>query len=458
MKFRLTASVIILSLFLVSFSSAKKNQTTPGYKSQSPAPTLATETLVAGSIPASPTQTITSPNEVTASPEPSLGNFTGTLVNGSGGGIPEGQKVSLVGLDKDQTGSYQKVLELQTPINHDGSYSFTGVKISLNRAFLIVASYQGVEYQSNPVIVTDATTDFSIPVTVYDKANDFNTLIVDQVHLKFDYTSQSAIQVTELFVVTNPGKLVVVVASDGSTIPFLKIPAAAASVQYQLAQGSTQLLTATGGFALLPGADKQYGFLASFSLPYSRSLKYDQLFALPVTSLEVFVPQGMRLSSKQLTAGAAQTIQNQTYLMYQATKMAAGSSLSLALSGKPGSSTGFKFDRQTILWIIIGLVGVLLIGAGMYFYLHDRSLFMKEEQFYLKELEAQEEEIEEGASGEDQESIKEALSALDDLYKTGEIAQEAYDQQQEVLKERLKGISSSEAEKTANQNPDTIIE
>jgi hypothetical protein len=221
MKFRLTASVIILSLFLVSFSSAKKNQTTPGYKSQSPAPTLATETLVAGSIPASPTQTITSPNEVTASPEPSLGNFTGTLVNGSGGGIPEGQKVSLVGLDKDQTGSYQKVLELQTPINHDGSYSFTGVKISLNRAFLIVASYQGVEYQSNPVIVTDATTDFSIPVTVYDKANDFNTLIVDQVHLKFDYTSQSAIQVTELFVVTNPGKLVVVVASDGSTIPFL---------------------------------------------------------------------------------------------------------------------------------------------------------------------------------------------------------------------------------------------
>ena len=313
-------------------------------------------------------------------PGTSLGNITGTLANGSGGGIPDGQNVTLVGLDQDQTGSFQKALELQSPVNHDGSYSFTGVEVALNRAFMVVTSYGGVEYQSDPVIVKDATTNFSIPITIYDKTNDFNILTVDQVHLKFDVSSQNVIQVTELFIVTNPGKQVVVVSSDGTSIPFLQVPAGASSVQFQLAQGSAQLLNATGGFALLPGADKQYGFLVSFSMPYVKSLKYNQLFTLPISSLTVFVPQGMRLSGEQLAAAGPQTIQSQTYLMYQSNKMAAGSSLSLALSGTPGASTGFNLDRQTIVLISIGFVGILFIGAGIYLFLRDRSRILKEEQ------------------------------------------------------------------------------
>jgi len=196
----------------------------------------------------------------TAMPGTSLGIITGTLVYGSGGGIPDGQNVTLVGFDQDQTGSYQKALEIQSQVNRDGSYSFTGVELALNRAFLIITNYGGVEYQSDPVIVKDATTKYSIPITIYDKTNDFNVLTVDQVHLKFDLSSQNVIQVTELYIVTNPGKQVVVVSSDGATIPFLASSRGAGSVQYQLAQGSAQLLECYRGvLALLPGADKQYG-------------------------------------------------------------------------------------------------------------------------------------------------------------------------------------------------------
>ena len=249
---------------------------------------------------------------------------------------------------------------------------------------------------------------------------------------------------TELYIVTNPGKLVVVVTSDGTTIPFVKIPAGAGSVQYQLSQGSAQLLNAPGGFALLPGADKQYGFLASFSMPYGRSLKYDQLFVLPVASLTVFVPQGMRLSGAQFTAAGAQTIQSQTYLTYQTKKLAAGSSLSLALSGKPGASTGFKFDRQTIVLIGIGLVGILSIGVGVYLYLHDRSRFLQEEQKELEGQEEHDEEIEEDTLGEDRDSIMDAMIVLDDQYQAGEIPQENYEERREELKERLKSILSSQ--------------
>ena len=231
------------------------------------------------------------------------------------------------------------------------------------------------------------------------------------------------------------------VTSDGSTVPFLQVPAGASSIQYQLAQGSAQLLNATGGFALLPGTDKQYGFLVSFKMPYNSSLKYNQLFTLPVSSLTVFIPQGMRLSGGQLTAAGAQTIQSQTYQMYQSNKMAAGSSLSLAMSGTPGVSTGFNFDRQTIVLISIGIVGILLILLGIYLYIRDRTRLMNEEKEAQDEKDGQ---FKSDALGDDRNDIMDAMIALDDQYKAGEIPKEAYEMRRMELKERLKRILTTQ--------------
>jgi hypothetical protein len=455
MKFRLSALAILLCMFLGACSLAEDITPPPGYTHPASAPTLEPITPTAvvpttvppatatGVITPATTRSSTPAANGATTPGASLGTFTGILSNGSGGAIPAGQNVTLVGLDQDQTGSYQKVSEAQTPVNGDGSYRFTNVAVALNRAFLIISSYEGVEYQSDPVIAKDATTNYSIPIIIYDKTNDFNGLTVDQIHLKFDLSSQNVIQVTELYIVTNPGKQVVFVTSDGTAIPFLPVPTGASSVQFQLAQGSAQLLNATGGFALLPGADKQYGFQASFSMPYTNTLKYNQLFTLPVSSLTVFVPQGVHLSGEQLTSAGPQTIQSQTYTMYQSNKMAAGSSLSLALSGKPGTSTGLPFDRQTLTLIGVGVVGLMLIGAGIYLYMRDRTRIQKEELEEQRVLQMQEEPIEGDALGDDSDDIMDAMIALDDQYKAGEIAREPYEKRRNELKERLKGILAS---------------
>ena len=445
MKYRLTAFIIFFSLALASCSLAEDITPPPGYQAPTSAPTVAptsqtpqatwtTEpaTVTAEASPAS-TQSTTPSADVIATPGASLGNITSSLVNGSGGGIPEGQKVTLEGFDKDQTGNYQKVMELTAPVDPNGSYSFKGVDVPQERAFIISTSWGGVEYQSDPIIVSDATTDFSIPLTIYEKTDDLNILSFNQVHLIFDLSSQDVLQVTELFIVTNPGKQVVVVPSDGTTIPFINIPKNAGSVQFQLSQGSAQLLNATGGFAMVPGVDKQYGFIAGYTMPYNRSLKFDQPFSMPVSSLTVFIPKGMRLRSDQLIDAGQQDIQAQSYQMYQANNMASGSSLSLTLSGKPGASTGFTLNKQTWVLIGIGVVGVLLIGLGIFLYLRDRARFLKENG-------ANDEENEEDALGEDRESIMDAMIALDDQYKAGEIPKEAYEKRRLELKERLKGV------------------
>lgn len=446
MKYRLTILIVFFSFALTACSLAEDITPPPGYQSPTFAPTGAAATQTPQTslttVPAtvtpeaSPVVTLATTASVIVSTTPGtvLGNITGNLTNGSGGTIPDGQKVTLEGFDKDQSGNYQNALELVSPVNPNGSYGFSGVEMPQDRAFLIITSWGGVEYQSDPVIVSDATTDFSVPVTIYEKTDDFKTLSYNQIHLIFDLSSSNIIQVTELFIVTNPGKQAVVVASDGTSIPFIQIPKNASSLQYQLSQGSAQLLNATGGFAMVPGADKQYGFIATYSIPYNNNLKFDQPFSMPVSSLTVFVPQGMRLRGEQVTDAGSQAIQGQTYQMYQANNMASGSSLSVKLSGKPGTATDSTISRQAWVLIGIGVVGVLLVGLGLTLYLRDRA------RLRLVEEGVNEEEIEEDAIGEDSESIMDAMIALDDQYKAGEIAKEAYVNRRGELKERLKDV------------------
>jgi hypothetical protein len=445
MKYRLTTLIVFLSLALAACSLAEDITPPPGYQSPIPLPSqsIATQTPQATRTTEPPTVTFEGPPARTQSTIPSadatttavapLGNISGNLINGSGGSIPAGQKVTLEGFDKDQAGTYQNVMELVAPVDPKGSYSFKGVEVPQGRAFIIITSWQGVEYQSEPVLVSTTTTDFTLPITIYEKTEDSKVLAINQIHLIFDLSSQNEVQVTELFIVTNPGKQVVVVASDGTTIPFLQTPKNATGLQYQLSQSSAQLLNATGGFAMVPGADKQYGFIASYTMPYANSLKFDQPFSLPVSSLTVFVPQGMRARSEQLTDAGLQDVQGKSYQMYQANKIASEGSFSLTLTGRPGASTGSSISRQT--WVLIGisLVGLLLIGLGIFLYLRDRARFKKV-------TESEQEVIEADALGEDRDSIMDAMIALDDQYKAGEIPKEAYETRRQGLKERLKGL------------------
>jgi hypothetical protein len=443
MKFRLAVLISFLLFSAVSCSLAEDITPPPGYQSLNSEPTLTpvsqpaspTQTSKPATVNPAPTPTSTeskTPSEdLTVTPGLALGNITIELVNGSGGNIPVGQEITLVGFDKDSSGNYQKSMELAAQAEKDGSYLFKGVEAPLDRAFIVITSWGGVEYQSDPVFVTAETRDFSVPLTIYENTDDPNGLSFSQVHLFFNSPSGDGIEITELFFVNNPGNKVVTVSSDGTTIPFIHIPDTASNLSYQLSQGSAPLLNATNGFALLPGAEKQYGFIASFSLPYSKSLKFEQNFSLPVSSLTVLTPEGMRLRGEQLIDAGTQDIQGQTYQMFQANNIASGSLLSLTISGKPGDAKGFTLDRQTMVLIAIGVVGILLIGIGVYLYLHDRARFRREN-------EEDEKPVEVDALGEDRENIMDAMIALDDQYKAGEIPKDAYQTRRSELKDRLK--------------------
>jgi hypothetical protein len=219
-------------------------------------------------------------------------------------------------------------------------------------------------------------------------------------------------------------------------VPFIQIPEGAASVKYQLTQSSSPLMSATNGFALLPGANLQYGIITTFTLPYTNRLVFTQPFILPVSSATIIVPEGVKVRSDQLTDAGTQASTDITYHLYQAGSLASGSTLTLTISGMPGDKPGFVLDKRTWLMIGVGALGLILIALGIFLFLRDRRLRRLEEEF-----EGDDEDGNGDSLGDDRESIMDAIIALDDQYKAGDILKEAYEKRRDELIERIKNLA-----------------
>jgi hypothetical protein len=77
-----------------------------------------------------------------------------------------------------------------------------------------------------------------------------------------------------------------------------------------------------------------------------------------------------------------------------------------------------------------GGLGLALIGVGVFLFLRDRARGDQEEQ--------PEEETGADALGSDPDHIADAIIALDEKFKAGELAREAYESRRAELKERLR--------------------
>jgi hypothetical protein len=452
MKVRLTILIVLLSLALAACSLAEDITPPAGYSAPTSIPTIVPATQTP-EPPSASSPTLTSESVATTTETtPALTDSTtpsaevsptaqasvvidGTVTIASGTALPDGTIATL----RLYTTSGQEMQKVTGPILPDGKYEFINVPADNTIIYLVTVEYKDVTYESSYAQFDGTLFQFDMPITVYDTTSDLNALTITQTHLQFDFSTAGQVQVMALYVISNPGANTVIVSSDGTSVPFIQIPEGAAGVQYQLAQSSSQLMMATNGFALLPGADKQYGIITIFTLPYTNRLVFTQPFNLPVSSATIIVPEGVRVRSDQLTDSGTQASTGTTvttFHLYQASSLASGSTLTMTISGMPGDKTGFVLDQRTWLMIGVGALGLILIGLGIFLFLRDRKLRKLEEEF-----EGDDEEGDEDALGDDRESIMDAIIALDDQFKAGDISKEAYEKRRGELKDRLKDLS-----------------
>jgi hypothetical protein len=435
MKFRLTILLVIISLSLAACSLAEDitpppgasvptslSITVPATPTLEPPATATSKTTsvqvtsTAGTTPGS-TDLGTPSAEISLTAQPVLVTIDGKVTVTSGAALPNDSKATLLVYNV----TVGQVMDtLVASVQPDGTYAFSNVPADTSTLYLVTMEYMGVTYDSIPVQFDGTLLQISMPITVFDTTEDLNVLTVTQAHLQFDFSTAGQIQVMALYVISNPGANSVIVTSDGTTIPFIQIPEGAASAQFQLAQTSSPLMMAAKGFALLPGSDKQYGIIATFTLPYNKRLVLSQPFSLPVSSATIIVPEGVKVRSDQLTDAGTQAstgTTSATYHLYQSGSLATGSTLTLTISGMPGDKAGFVLDQ------------------GIFLFLRDRKLRKLEDEF-----ESAEDEEDEESLGTDRESIMDSIITLDDQYKAGDISKDAYEKRRDELKDRLKNL------------------
>jgi mono/diheme cytochrome c family protein len=383
-----------------------------------PIPASTAESTPQPSLEATPVSTVL-PN--------TTGAVTGSVANASGGALPEGLTVTLLGFNHGQDNTApEQVLDLTTDVKADGSYAFENVEIPEGRFFTAQVDYQGISYKSDIAVIANGATGLSIPpITVYETTDDLTNLKVNQGHLIVQF-DESRIGIIEIFVINNFGDKTVVFTADGQTLPFAPMPEGVEILGYDLQLGEAQFIQTTDGFGV-PPSDKQYAVSASFAMPYDKSADITVPLGIAIPVLNLIAPEGVKITSDQLASQSADP-QSQSQV-FTSGPFNSGDQLSFNVSGAPitESAPATSVNTNTGVLIGIGALGLVLIVAGVFLFLRDRK------QRREKVDDAYDEPVNETA-----EEIMDAIIALDDQYRAGNISEEVYRQRRADLKTRLK--------------------
>lgn len=392
-----------------------------------PVPTLETTEETVESALATP---VDEPESTTSST--GLGAVVVTVVNGSGGEIPDDTVVTLYAFDNMQMAFTQTLTT-----GENGVYIFENIEMVDERAFLAGVDYNGGTYGSDVATADPAAAQVNLQITTFDTATDTAVLTTDRLHIFFDFTDPELLQVVEVYIISNPTDQSIVSAEPGGGVVFFPLPEGYQDLQFEDGMLGGQYLEAPGGFvdtSSVPPGMSQYQLVFAFNLPYDRRLNFSQAVTMSTSAVVIMIPDvGVKLSGDLLQDGGVRDFQGISYRMYNGSNLSAGSELTFDISGRPntgGATLVSDLSGQSVA-IGLGSLGLVLVGIGVWLYLRN-----KRSPALILDSEEMPEAIP-PAEAEDAESLMDAIIALDDQYQAGELPEDAYLQRRAEFKDRL---------------------
>lgn len=402
-----------------------------------------------------PTPESTSPESAPPAPNAQRGTISGVITNGSGGDLPAGLKVTLRAFTHDlATQQFTERETRQTEVLAQGMYRFEDVSLSPGDAYYVSVEYSGVTYESAPAIpANDELQEYNLPITIYETTTDLSNLAISTAHILLDYSQPGVIQVVEFFVFANMGNKTIVAAQPGQPVIEIPLPQGYQNLQFENGMlGGRFLQTAAGFGDTLPvppsDSQNQYSIVFAFDMPFQPDsspltglfggpkFELTQTFSIKTGALNLLVPPGLKVEGQNLVDGGTQSMGGGfTFQLYRAGSLEAGQTFRARISGTPAAavpaaSSSGNSSRSLIFGI--GAFGVALILAGVFFYWRDRQKDQAED--------ALDEEDGEDEQEMSQDDILDAIIALDDQFRAGNIPQEAYQERRTELKRLLRNL------------------
>ena len=356
--------------------------------------------------------------------KPSLSSFT---INGRIIGldeIPAGTVVTLSAFD-----TTNMLFQTEMKVDDNGAYSFPNLDLVSGQVYQLTTNIDGVDYSSevlhNPELNSDGTVE--LPIQINKTTTDNSSLIAERMHIFFDFVDENTIQVVELFVINNPTNETIVPVSGNQSIIEYKIPKGAQNLQFEQGEIGKRYIETDNGFGDLQPieANSTTQFLFAYELPYQKKLDLTIDLPIPVKAAVFMLPSNsVKLNSDQLTFDGSRTVQGMEIQTYSSTNLSQLSELSISLSGKIKLTT--QNEDNSTLSIIIGS-GVLLLAIVI-------TILWARNRLKVKNIEIEED------TDDDLNALLDAVIALDDANKNGEIPESAYHSRRLELIEKIKRL------------------
>lgn len=366
--------------------------------------------------------------------------ISGTISAPDGASVPAGLEVTLYAFEQlDPHPLLAFTLTVQT--SQEGTFLFREVPIQVGQVVGAAVEYQNVLYGSRAADVTEADSVLFLPIEIYEATSDTSGLVVDRHHLIFTFDTPGQISVMEMYAISNPSGQTVA-AAPGEPLVFFPLPLGAENLELQSGALGERFLSVAGGIAdtepINPGSGA-YQVTFAYTLPYEDRLDFSQPVNLSTTAVTVLVPEsGIRVAGDALQDGGI--FQGMDFRRYDAADLPADTVLAFTLSGEPenstATSTAAQPDNPMNLAIGLGTLGIVLIGLGVWFYLRTRKVDLSDTETGTQ-VDA---ETEAEPALQDADSLMDAIIALDDQFRTGQIPEDAYRRRRAELKANLQKI------------------
>ena len=239
-----------------------------------------------------------------------------------------------------------------------------------------------------------------------------------------------------MYVISNQGAEIVIPAAEGEAVITFTPPQGAENLRVDNSSGMADLFKVSDvGVAYMapiyPGTPVTQ-VLFGYELPYeNRRTTVNWVPALPVTSAIIGFPaEGLKLTSEKLVETGVRDMQGTSIKIFSGSNLEANQPVKLTISGRvPGSTS-----TNNLAAILIGAAGLLLalVGAAIWF------------------IRKRKEDVDGDADASDsldadatEDELLDAIVALDDLYQSGSLARDVYNERRASLKQALKKARNS---------------
>jgi mono/diheme cytochrome c family protein len=371
--------------------------------------------------------------------EPESGVVTGIVINASGGEILSGSEVVLHGFD-----NMQETFTERTTVMEDGTFIFEGVEMETGRAYIASIEYQQTPYGSDVFVVDESTRSLDLTIHIFESVSDPTMLIVDRLHIFFEYQDTNILSVTELYILSNPSSFTVVPNEAGEPVVTFSLPDNAFNLRFDdgfLGERFVETSTGFGDIAVIRPGMGTHQVLYAYDLHYDRRVDLVHPISIPVDAVVILIQEnGLKIQSEQLFEAGSRDVHGESFKMYTSNHLEAGSDLAISISGRPSSASSFLGGGNAASLIIgLGALGLALIAAGIWLFRRSQIEEVIEEDELIEDDLSGETSLEEGFP-DDVDTLMDTIIALDDLYKEGGLPEDVYNRRRAALKDRLRDL------------------